>query len=276
MTDPTGTAEMVAEAASRSDKPVLAAWMGGLSVAAAHELLNHAGLPTYDSPDRAIRAFMYLVTYQRNREILYETPRQMPMDKSLNVKMARDEIRELVEHRRQTLTEVESKGLLAAFGVPTTIPLPAYTPSDAVSIACDLGYPVVLKIHSPQIVHKTEVRGVVTGVSTDEEVRRVFDEIVRACPAAAARRRYPRRHRPADGFLGRRRRADRRRQAGSGVRRGDDGRRGGDYGRGAQGPGPRTAAAQRTPGPTHDRIAAHPPTAGGLPRPQSPSTFNNS
>jgi acetyltransferase len=178
MTDPTKTAELVAQAASHGRKPVLAAWMGGRSVAPGRELLNHAGIATYDSPDRAVRAFMYLVSYQRNREILYETPRLMPLDQSLNVQLAREQVREFLRHRRGTLTEMESKGLLAAFGVPTTIPLPAYTPLDAISIAHQIGYPVVMKIHSPQILHKTEVRGVLTGVSSDEEVHRVFEEMV--------------------------------------------------------------------------------------------------
>jgi acetyltransferase len=178
MTNPTATAELVAQAASRSQKPVLAAWMGGRAVAPGRELLNHAGIATYDSPDRAVRAFMYLVSYQRNREILYETPRLMALDDSMNVKLARDQVCELSAQQRTALNEIESKGLLAAFGVATTMPLPAYTPSDAVSIAHQIGYPLVMKIHSPQILHKTEVRGVVTGVSNDEEVRRVFDEIV--------------------------------------------------------------------------------------------------
>jgi acetyltransferase len=178
MTDPTATAELVAEIASHSSKPVLAAWMGGRSVAAGRELLNRAGVATYDSPDRAVRAFMYLVSYRRNREILYETPRQMPLDESINPKLARDQVAELVGQQRETLTEVESKALLSAYGIPTTVPLPAYTPSDAVNIAHQIGYPVVMKIYSPQILHKTEVRGVAVGVSSDEEVRHRFEEMV--------------------------------------------------------------------------------------------------
>jgi acetyltransferase len=178
MTDPTVTAERVAEAAKRTRKTVLAAWMGGRFVEPGREILARAGVATYDSPDRAVRAFMYLVSYRRYRELLYETPRQMIVNGSINVKLAREQIRSLRESRRETLTEMESKGLLAAFGVPTTIPLPAYTAIDAVRIAEEIGYPVVMKVHSPQILHKTEVRGVVTGVSSDQEVARVYQEIV--------------------------------------------------------------------------------------------------
>ncbi len=79
---------------------------------------------------------------------------------------------------RNTLTETEAKSLLAAFGIPTTVPRAAATPNDAVKVAHEIGYPVVMKIHSPQISHKTEVQGVVLNIATDEEVRRVFQEMV--------------------------------------------------------------------------------------------------
>ena len=138
----------------------------------------HAGIATYDSPDRAVRAFMYLVSFRRNREILYETPRPVPLDKALNESLAREQIDQLLALGRGTLTEMESKALLAAFGIPTTVPRPAHSSLEAVRIAREVGYPVVMKVHSPQIVHKTEVHGVVTGVSSDDDVRRVFDEIV--------------------------------------------------------------------------------------------------
>jgi acetyltransferase len=178
MTDPTVTAERVAQAAARTHKPVLTAWMGGRFVEPGRAVLTQAGVATYDSPDRAVRAFMYLVSYRRNREILYETPRQVLLDKSLDVRLARAQVDALIKQERGTLTEMESKSLLAAFGVRTTMPLPAYTARDALCIAREIGYPVVMKVHSPQILHKTEVHGVVTGVSSDDEVRRVYEDIV--------------------------------------------------------------------------------------------------
>lgn len=178
MTDPTTTAERIAQIATHTRKPILAAWMGGRLVAPGRELLNHAGIATYESPDRAVRAFTYLDTYRRNREILYDTPRLVSLAKWLDARAARDQIDGLLAEGRETLTEVESKTLLGAFGIQSTVPLPAQTSAEAVSIANQLGYPVVMKIHSPQILHKTEVHGVVTGVSSDEKVRRVFQEMV--------------------------------------------------------------------------------------------------
>ena len=80
MTDPTGVAAIVAKIAARSHKPVLTSWMGGDDVAEGITLLNDAGVPTYSSPEKAVRAFMYLVSYSRNREVLYETPREVPLE----------------------------------------------------------------------------------------------------------------------------------------------------------------------------------------------------
>jgi acetyltransferase len=178
MTDPTATAELVAESAAKTRKPVLAAWMGGRSVGPGRDILAQAGVATYESPDRAVRAFAYLDAYRRNREILYETPRLVPLDKWLDARLAREQIDLLLSEGRETLTEVDSKALLSAYGIHSTVPLPARTSLEAIRIAGRIGYPVVMKIHSPQILHKTEVRGVVTDVSSDEQVRRVFQEMV--------------------------------------------------------------------------------------------------
>ncbi|MEX0641529.1 MAG: bifunctional acetate--CoA ligase family protein/GNAT family N-acetyltransferase [Pirellulales bacterium] len=178
MTDPIGTAIRVADVAATTREPVLTSWMGGRAVDPGRQILNQAGIPTYESPDRAVSAFMYLVSYRRNREILYETPRQSPIDSFAKASAARQQIDQLLAAGRETLTEIESKELLSAYGIPTTVPQPARSASEAVAIAQELGYPVVMKVHSPQILHKTEVHGVVTGISGDANVRRIFEEIV--------------------------------------------------------------------------------------------------
>jgi acetyltransferase len=178
MTDPIGTAIRVADIAATTREPILAAWMGGQAVEPGRQILNQAGIPTYDSPDRAVRAFMYLVAYQRNREILYETPRQVPHAESVNLQLAKAQLDQAVAAGRNVLTEIESKSLLTAFGIPTTVPRPAASADGAVEIAQEIGYPVVMKIDSPQIVHKTEVQGVVLDIANDDEVRRTFAEMV--------------------------------------------------------------------------------------------------
>ena len=177
MTDPTETAHCVAKAAKKTNKPVLAVWMGGPAVEPGREILNQAGIATYDSPDRAVRAFTYLVSFNQMREVLYETPRHLPNPSPQDENSARTKLQQYVAQQRSALTESESKAILQQYGIPTTVPVPADSAEQAVSIARQLSYPVVMKIHSPDILHKTEVRGVVTGISDDEAVRRTFEEM---------------------------------------------------------------------------------------------------
>jgi acetyltransferase len=178
MTDPIGIAIRVAEIAAATREPILAAWMGGHLVEPGRQILNEAGVPTYDSPDRAVRAFTYLVSYRRNREILYETPRHVSHAESVDLESARGQIDQAMLAGRDALTEIESKTLLTAFGIPTTVPQPAYSPLGATEIAREIGYPIVMKINSPQIVHKTEVQGVILDIANDEEVRHTYQEMV--------------------------------------------------------------------------------------------------
>jgi acetyltransferase len=177
MTDPMATAIRIADVAAMTRKPVLAAWMGGQGVESGRQILNQGGIPTYDSPDRAVRAFTYLVSYRRNREMLYETPRPVPLDATDTAAAAHSLLDDAMAAQRDTLTEIESKALLTAFGVPTTIPQPAYSADGAAQIATEIGYPVVMKINSPQISHKTEVQGVMVGVANDDEVRKAYCEM---------------------------------------------------------------------------------------------------
>jgi acetyltransferase len=178
MTDPIATAIRVADLASEVRQPVLAAWMGGHLVEPGRQILNQAGIPTYDSPDRAVRAFMYLVTYRKNREILYETPRQVPLNGSVDVATARLKIQSALSAGRSELTEVESKTMLNLFGVATTVPRRANSAAEAGKIAREVGYPVVMKVDSPQILHKTEVQGVTLNLANDEAVVREFEQMV--------------------------------------------------------------------------------------------------
>jgi acetyltransferase len=178
MTDPMATAIRIADVAATTREPILAAWMGGHAVQSGRQILSQAGVATFDSPDRAVRAFTYLVAYRHNREILYETPRQVPINGSVNLASSRAQIEEALAAGRDTLTEVESKGLLSSFGIPTSLPQPAYSADGAVRTAREIGYPVVIKINSPQIVHKTEVQGVVLDVANEDEVRQVFQDMI--------------------------------------------------------------------------------------------------
>jgi len=182
MTNPATTAKAVAQLAEETKKPMLAIWMGGERMENAIHILNDAGVPTYPTPEQGVRAFMTLVAYSRNIEALYETPKEIPVQFPKGRKMLRDQFDASVSAenggRQHFLSEAVSKKLLEAYGIPTASPLPAATADEAVTIAGEMGYPVVLKILSPDITHKTDVGGVVLNLGDEAEVREAFERIV--------------------------------------------------------------------------------------------------
>ena len=178
MTDPTATALAVAAVAGRAGKTVIASWLGGSSMQAGVEALDRTGVPNYRTPEQAIRAFLHLVAYARTREVLYETPRNI-LPRFLPHRDQCDRLFAVArDSGRDILTEDESKELLAAYGIPVVRPEKAATAEEAMAIAEALRYPVVLKVRSPQIVHKTDVGGVVLGLADANAVREAFGRIV--------------------------------------------------------------------------------------------------
>jgi acetyltransferase len=179
MTDPTQTAEALRKYAKIENKPVLASWMGGAEVAAGERILNRANIPTFEYPDTAVRMFNYLWRYNYNLRALYETPR-LPQD-SYGETPNRALVRQIIDRARSEgrtiLTEAESKQVIAAYNIPTTPIEVAETPDEAVAAAEKIGYPVVLKIHSRTITHKTDVGGVLLNIQDADGVRRGFETI---------------------------------------------------------------------------------------------------
>ena len=177
MTDPTSTAEAVGKVAAHAHKPVLAAWMGGRVVAEGIQILNLAGIPTYNTPEKAVQAFMHLVSYARNLEILHETPKDIPLGFKLDRQRLRSVFDTLLTEGGEILSENVSKAFLESYEIPVTKPQAARTADEAAEVARHIGYPVVLKIHSPQITHKTDVGGVVLNLGSDDAVREAFEQI---------------------------------------------------------------------------------------------------
>jgi acetyltransferase len=178
MTDPTETAEALVPYARSTRKPVLASWMGGPEVAPGTEILNNSGIPTFDYPDDAARAFSNMWRYNYNLRSIYETP-EYATDGDDSVDRARAE--EIVEgvraEGRALLTEYEAKELLAAYGIPTVETRIARSADEAVEAAEATGYPVVVKLDSKRITHKTDVGGVRLNLSDAEAVRRAYEEM---------------------------------------------------------------------------------------------------
>jgi acetyltransferase len=178
MTNPTEVARKIASQSERPQAPILAAWMGGDTVAEGARLLSRAGIPAFDFPDEAARAFTYLWQYSANLQALNETPTLVsgePLD--FDVAKASEILRAVRSRNRTLLTEWESKRLLSAYGIPTVRTELAKSVDEATQIAAQIGYPVVLKLHSETISHKTDVGGVRLNLITAEAVREAFEQI---------------------------------------------------------------------------------------------------
>jgi acetyltransferase len=142
------------------------------------KILNEYGVAAYKTPEQAVRAFMTLVEYSRNLETLYETPKDIPVEFSLNRKKIRDEFKSIVKNNVTILSEENSKKLLAAYDIDVTVPFPARTETEAVKLSKEIGYPVVFKIDSPDITHKSDVGGVITGINSSETAKLSFKKII--------------------------------------------------------------------------------------------------
>jgi acetyltransferase len=179
MTNPTGTARELVPYAKVSGKPVLASWMGGRDVEEGAAILRGAGIPTFDYPDTAARMYNYLWRSSEAIRLLYETPTLAagePGD-GLDRAGATAVIDAVRRAGRSLLTEVESKAVLAAYGIPITETRTCPTADDAVAAAQSMGYPVVVKLYSHAITHKTDVGGVQLNLVDEAAVRRAYEDI---------------------------------------------------------------------------------------------------
>jgi acetyltransferase len=179
MTNPSEIAERLKPYAHSSGKPLLASWMGGTSVAAGEALLNAGGVPTFPFPDTAARAFTYMWRYSENLRSLYETP-SLAEGHDLTA-AARNGVEEIIQGVRQSgrllLNEFESKAVLSHYGIPTVETRIARSEDEAVSHASQIEFPVVLKIFSDTITHKTDVGGVKLNLQDEAAVRKAYQSI---------------------------------------------------------------------------------------------------
>ncbi len=176
MTDPTKTAQELVPYSDKLGKPVIASWMGGSDVEEGEMILNRANIPTYEYPDTAARIFDYMANYANILKSLYETP-VLDVDEG-TPGSKRNLTDELIQRVRQSgrtlLTEYESKQLLSLYGIPTIETRIATDVDEAVRIADEIGYPVVLKLHSETITHKTDVGGVKLNLENAGAVRGAY------------------------------------------------------------------------------------------------------
>jgi acetyltransferase len=174
MTDPATTARRL-ESLGGVGKPVLASWMGGDSVAEAQAIFARANIPTFSYPDSAVLVFLYMWQYSENLRALYETPMAPDQTEAAQQRDVADGIIDAARRAGRTLlTEHESKQLLTAYGIPTVPTTTAASKDEAVAKADQLGYPVVLKLLSQTITHKTDVGGVRLNLHSPDAVREAF------------------------------------------------------------------------------------------------------
>jgi acetyltransferase len=178
LSKPENVAQKIIEIMKHKNFPIFATWIGGRDMARGIEILNNAGVPTYETPERAIHAFLYMYNYSRNLVLLDEIPPRLPRDLLFDRKAAEEKIQKNLEHENQFLEETESKEILSAYGFPVNETKIAREKEEAVSIANKMGYPVVLKILSPDITHKTDAQGVQLNLMDSDHVQKAFDTIM--------------------------------------------------------------------------------------------------
>jgi acetyltransferase len=160
------------------NKPLLACWMGDASINQGRRILNEGSIPTFRTPEAAVGAFGNIASFVHNQRLLQQTPSASSTSAKSDIEGARLIIESVLAERRHVLTEMESKTLLASFHIPVTNTILARTANEAMMIASQLGFPVALKIDSPDVAHKSDVQGVALNVMNGIGVRDTFTDIV--------------------------------------------------------------------------------------------------
>lgn len=178
MTNPTETAREVVKLSENTSKLIMAAWLGGASMNEGVKVFVDAQIPIYKTPGQAIRAFMTLSRYSKNLNLLYETPREIPVSFNYDREELRHKYLEEIFPKSKNLTEEDSKMLINDYGIPSTHPVVCMNEEEAVRNSQMKGYPVVLKVHSPDIFHKSDIGGVALNLKDDDMVRAAYRNII--------------------------------------------------------------------------------------------------
>jgi acetyltransferase len=182
--DPTAVARALALEISGKGRPVFAVWVGGSDVEEGRQILNDAGVPTFETPEQAVDTFMEMYFYTRHLELLQETPPRLTQDVSVNTRQVRTFLAQCLERPGGVLTELESKAILSAYGVPVNPTVAASSAADAAAVAQVIGFPVALKVNSPEVSHKSDVNGVRFNLQNEREVMAAYQEIVTGVQAS--------------------------------------------------------------------------------------------
>ena len=178
VSDPEEVAGSLVDILRGQKYPSFGVWMGGEEVERGREVFNKAGIPTYETPERAIEAFMFMHSYAYNLELLQETPPKLSRELKFDTSKAEKIIKGAVRRKERLLTEVESKDLLSAYGIPVNRTEVATSRDEAVRLAEEIGYPVAMKIFSKDITHKSDANGVHLNLGDKKGVEQAFEKIM--------------------------------------------------------------------------------------------------
>ncbi len=178
LTDPSDIAAATADFLKGKQFPVITSWIGGEDMKKGRDIFNQAGVPTFDTPERAVRAFMDLYKYSRNVELLQEIPPRLPGKLTFDREKAEKLVRESIGGKNFLLTEVESKDLLAAYGIPVNPTRIVASADEAAETARELGFPLAMKIYSRDITHKSDAGGIMLDLKDAAAVRGGFTTIL--------------------------------------------------------------------------------------------------
>ncbi|MGB4225088.1 MAG: GNAT family N-acetyltransferase [Candidatus Dechloromonas phosphoritropha] len=178
MTNPLEVAKTIVEIADETSCSVICCWMGEEQVAGGRKLLEESGIPSFRTPETAVEMFYHISKYFRNQKLLLQTPEPTRQHDRPETEGAKMLIEALLSERRKILSEMESKAILRAFRVPVAQTMVARTATEALLLAEQIGFPIVMKVDSPDLQHKSEVGGVRLNIKNAPAVRNAYHDII--------------------------------------------------------------------------------------------------
>lgn len=184
MSDPLQVAKQVIKDSKKTDKFLLTSWIGENQVKSSWDLFAQHHIPCFSTPEKAVEAFSYLANYYANQRFLMQVPASFSLRSQPDLTACRNIINAALADKRNVLSARETKNILKAFGIPVSEMMVARTAEEAVTVAKQIGFPVVMKIDSPDITHKSDVQGVRLGLTSEEEVKTAFSTMMKAVKTA--------------------------------------------------------------------------------------------
>ena len=175
---PEETARSLLGLKDESDKPILPCWMGGSKIEKSSQILRDNGYSVQNAPEQSIKSYMYLYRYSRNLKRLLETPEELSLGLSSSKSEIKEIFREVLDDGRELLTEEESKRVLRNYGIQSPDIKIASSKEECAEIASEIGFPVVLKVHSEDITHKRDAGGVLLNIYSEKEAKRGYEDII--------------------------------------------------------------------------------------------------